>query len=451
VTKSVKVVDNIPKVGQMCEMTIDSLAFSAESVARLNGMVCFVEGGAPGDRVMVEITQKSSRFLRGRTSEIIEPSPTREEPRCPIFDQCGGCQWQHTSHSGQLDAKRQNVIDALSRIGGLRDTEVQPTAPLAEWGYRTKARYRCGISKDGFTAGYYARRSHRIVAVDICPLNTPGVDEILSAAVEIFGAASDLHDVRRFITSIAARQAISTGDALLIVETKKPVDLKPHARRLMDQTPSCKGVWSAAGFNDDDEDADKRTWRLIAGVGHLWESVRGLPIRVSGRSFFQVHTKGADRLVEIVLEQAELRDTDTVIDAYAGGGLFALSAASLVQKVYLIEAQVHATRNAEASVKRSEIKNVEIMPVSAEEGLAKLKGDIVILDPPRQGCSEIAINAAASCEPRRIIYVSCDPTALARDAALLTGLGYELTMAHPIDQFGQTFHVETVATFDRQK
>lgn len=363
-------------------VTIESMAHGGDGVARRDGKAVFVGGAIPGDRVIIDITEDKGRFERGVVVELVEASADRVTPVCPHFDSCGGCQWQMAEHRAQLDWKREVVRSQLAHIGRI-DADVAPTeAPSPPVGYRNRMDFRV---VDGRPA-LLRKGSHDTVSITECHLLIPP----LAIAFDHLGPI----DGER----LTLRGGVNTGEILVLVD-----------------------------------DAD----------GVLHERVAGHTFQITGRAFFQVNTAGAERLVSLV--DNIVGPVATMVDAYAGGGLFAATVGATADSVIAIESNQTAIEDLAVNA-----PGTAVIEGKVEAGLGQVEGaDAVVVDPPRQGLGRVVVDELVRIAPDTIAYVSCDPASFARDARLFVDAGYTLGAVTPVDMFPQTYHVELVAGFAR--
>ncbi len=414
------------------ELEIGSMAYGGEGVGRWQGKAVFVPYTMEGEQVTAEIIEDRGRYARARLVQVIAPAAQRVSPPCPHFgpDRCGGCSWQHVSYSAQLVFKAGIVRDQLTRIGRVADPLVRPPLGMDDpWHYRNHVQLVAGA--DGLLA-YQAAASHRSVVVTQCPIAHPWVASMVEAPAA--GAAWRLPPglgggwVRR----AAPRAGISTGQRLLVLEAGR-------------QPPLVRGVWPFAVAVE----AGTRVIPL-AGNPHLEERLGGRVFRYSPRSFFQVNSAQAERLVEVVSGYVEPQGDETLLDCFCGVGVFGLLLAGRVKRVIGVEES--GSSISDARVNAAGVVNVTFLHGQAQSVVPSLAEPVhtVVLDPPREGCDPAVLKAIASLAPRRIVYVSCDPSTLARDVGRLAEAGYVLREVTPVDMFPQTYHIETVALLTRQ-
>ncbi len=421
----------------MIELTITALSHAGEGIGRYGGLAVFVPFALPGETVQVEIVENKKRFARARLVEVLVPAPERRVPRCPHHFQlappegftsyrpslaCGGCQLQHLDYAAQRAFKQRTVIEQLSRVGGLADPPVRPTLPSpAEYNYRNHAQF--SLAGEG-RLGFWSADSRRVIAIRECHQIEPPLAELF---LHIAADPAQVPALERVNLRAGAE-----GETLVVLEAgaeapEVELDLSVDAALLREDGSAL----------------------ALAGRDYLIFEVRGRSFRVSAGSFFQVNTAMAQQLVDLVLEALALQQGEAVLDLYSGVGLFTAFLAPIAGRVVGVESFAPAV--ADAAVNLDEFDNVEIYEAAVEDVLPGLAGpfDAVLLDPPRAGCTPEGLDALLATQVARIVYVSCDPATLARDAKRLVAGGYTLSWAQPLDMFPQTYHVECVALFNR--
>lgn len=387
--------------GQQIELSLQSWGRLGEAMACHDGEDVFVLGGIPGERVLAEVIRTRRKYVAARVVKVLEPSPDRVDAPCRYYGFCTGCQWQHLSYPAQLDSKRDKVVDALRRVGGLENLNVLPVIPSPrQYGYRNHARFTVG--REG-GLGFVNRETRRFIPIQNCMLMHDGINQILT----------QLQDKCGETTQLAVRAGRDTGDFLVQPPLKNEAIAIP------------------------------------TGQKHYLESVDGRVFRVASPSFFQVNIDQTSALIQIVREAVDLRGSEVLLDAYTGVGTFAILLAPYVKQVYAIEESSAAV--ADARENAAGIANVEFLLGKTEEMLGQTPEppDVVILDPPRAGCQPAALSSLMALQPPRVVYVSCDPETLARDLKTLTAGGYAVDRIQPLDMFPQTHHVECVAVLNR--
>jgi 23S rRNA (uracil1939-C5)-methyltransferase len=433
--------------GEQLEVEIESLAFGGRGVARAEGLVVFVAGALPGDRVRAEITKAKKRFAEARTVELLAPGPERIADVCLHGGEpCPGAPLQGLPYERQLAYKSEQVEDALRRIGGLDGFELEPIEPALEtWRYRNKLEYSFGASEEGEVAlGFHARgRWDLIVDVDDCMLASERGNAARNAVREWAGmeavAPYDARSRKGVLRNLAVREGRRTGQIqtrLVTTESrfpKPPVDLHTMVEGDSGGTDGPTGV---------------------LGEERLREELCGLQLEMTHGAFFQTNTEMAERLYAVVAEYAGLSGSERVFDLFCGIGTIGLTMAKQAGEVWGLEIVPEAIEDAEANAERNGIENAKFVAGNARTGVRPLleqagKPDVVVVDPPRAGLSQKIVRRLIECEAPRIVYVSCNPTTLAPNATQLTEAGYKLKRVKPVDMFPQTPHIECVALFEK--
>jgi len=401
-------------------LQLTGMAHGGEALGRHEGKVIFVPYALPGEEVLVEVVQDKGRYARARLLEVVRSSPDRVEPRCPHFGTCGGCQWQHVAYEAQLRFKEQILHDQLERIGGISKPPLKPSLGARDaWFYRNHVQFH--LNEEGHL-GFLTLRGWEVVAIEVCYIMHPLIEEVFRALDLAFP------QLKRVSIKVGTR----TGQKLLILEMEE--DVIPALE--VDEPLSCVEFLSDG------------TLLTLVGDSHIVEEVGGRCFRISAASFFQVNTAQLEQLIEVVRGYLAPEGHEVLLDAYCGVGTFGLSLAREVGQVIGVEESDSAL--ADARFNAQDAEKVEFMGGRVEDILLDLvRADVVILDPPRQGCGREAITHLVRLAPAKIIYVSCDPATLARDIKRLREGGYHLVEAQPVDMFPQTYHVEAVALLER--
>jgi len=386
-------------------LRLDAMTYGGDAIGRAGGKAIFVRGGIAGELVRAEIVEERDHFARAQVTDVIEPSPERVQPRCPHFgfsaNSCGGCTWQHIDYAAQLRFKTDIVREQLRRIGKIVDAPVRKALPSPDvWAYRNHAQF--SVTPDG-RLGFQAARSNRVTPITVCHIVQPPIAEFLSQQ--------------------------SVADASLCVGAER-VDVRAAGSQLMMTT--------------------ERNGRRIPADQQLEFIVKGVPLRVSAESFFQVNTSLVETLVDLVLNRLDLHGGETVLDAYCGVGLFSRFVAPVAGRVVGIESSHSAVDDARENL--AQFNHIDLRMGWVEQTLATLDApmDAAILDPPRAGCGPHVIGAVIDKQIKRLVYASCDPATLARDARQLVDGGYRLLDVQPVDVFPHTFHIETVTLWNRK-
>ena len=441
-------------------MEIDSIGSNGEGIGRIDGFTVFVEGALPGETIRVLMLKVKKNYGYGKLIEILEGSPERREPLCPVAKQCGGCQLQHLAYVGQLAYKAQEVKDDLERIGGCKDITVRNTLGMEDpWRYRNKAQFPVGIGKEGCAIGFYAKRSHRIIDTNQCFLQNACNDEIIGiirAFLDEYGISSyDEEKHKGLVRHVLTRIGRNSGEIMvcIVVNGKR----LPHSEILVEQLKQVEGIVSII-LNINKEQTNVILGNKIItlwGKEKITDSIDGIEFEISPLSFYQVNPVQTEVLYRKAVELAGLTGEETVLDLYCGIGTISLFFARKAKQVFGVEIVSEAIADAKKNAERNGVTNVEFMVGAAEEVIPKLyeeegiTADIVVVDPPRKGCDARLLETILQIKPEKIVYVSCNPATLARDLAVLKKGCYEVREVQPVDQFPMTVHVETVVLMSR--
>lgn len=440
------------------ELHIDSVSLTGSGVGRYNGLAVFVPATAPGDIIEAHIIKAKKSYAVGKCTKIIKPSPDRTDNDCPAYPGCGGCSFRHMSYGAELKLKSDAVRDAFSRIGGL-DVELKPIIGAdSPDGYRNKAQYPVGRENGELKIGFYSRRSHRIVDCRACRLAPPEFEKILGTVadwiekynISVYDETSRSGAVRH----IYLRKAFATGEIMLCLVSAQ--ENLPNTDALLDALKSEESIKSVLiNINSDDTNAVLGDRCIcLFGDGCITDILCGVKVRISPLSFYQVNRAQAERLYKKAAEYAGAEKIKLLLDLYCGAGTIGLSMADKAEELIGIETVAPAIEDAKKNAAANGIENARFICADAGEAAEKLlaegkRPEVIVLDPPRKGCSEQTVRAAAGMAPDRIVYVSCDPATLARDCAVFKELGYEVEEATPVDLFPRTAHVETVVLLSK--
>lgn len=444
-----------PREGQLCRLVIDGYASDGAGVARLDGMVVFVQGGIRGEACDVRLTHVGRSALWGRVEEVVNPSPARIFPRCLHYTKCGGCQFRHMNYAEELEAKRIRVEDALRRLGG---AEIHVSAILGAEQvdrYRNKAQFP--VAK-GPRIGFYRPRSHDVIDVDDCLLQGEAAARLRGAVKEWMAEYSIPAYNERTFTGLVRHVYVRTNRAgrslccLLVNGRGVPREVE-LVRALRRAEPNLAGI--VLGVNEKHNNVILGdSYRTLWGEDFLSDTLCGLTFRLSVPSFYQVNPAQTEVLYGKALEFAGLTGAETVLDLYCGIGTISLVMARKAGMVWGAEVVPQAVDDAIANARRNHIENARFLCADAGEAARYLEGegvrpDVVCVDPPRKGLAEDVVDTIADMGPERVVYVSCDPGTLGRDVKRFAGRGYTLKKAVAVDMFPRTAHVETVCLLSK--
>lgn len=471
-----KIKEKLPcQKNDIVTVTIDDIGMEGEGIGRVDGYTLFIKDALVGDVVKASVMKTRKHFGYARLLEIIEPSPYRVEPVCPVARQCGGCQLQHCSYEKQLAWKEKIVRDRLERIGGFENFEMESILSMEEpYYYRNKAQFPVGVNKEGnLIAGFYAGRTHSIIENTDCviqhPCNHLIVETILQFMREYKISAYDEKKHEGLVRHILTRVGINTGDVMVCLVMNG--DSLPHSDELVKRLLACelkrrKGesalCMKSICLNTNKEKTNVilgRQIKVLYGDDFIEDRIGEITYRISPLSFYQVNSLQMKRLYETALEFADLKGGEVVWDLYCGIGTISLFLAQKAAKVCGVEIVSQAVEDAKKNAEINHFTNTEffvgaaedVVPEQYEKSGGSLKADVVTLDPPRKGCDEKLLQTVIQMEPERIVYVSCDPATLARDLRYLCDRGYELKRVRACDMFGMSYHVETVVLLSKLK
>jgi 23S rRNA (uracil1939-C5)-methyltransferase len=447
--------------GDEVELTVDSLAYGGNGVARLNGFVVFVRRGLPGDTVRAEVTKVKRGFAEATATEVLAPSPERTEAPCRHFHEgCGGCRFQDLRYEAQIAAKEAQVRDALVRIGGIADPPLEPIVPAEEqFHYRNKLEYSFTQTPRGAALGFHrAGRWDEVLEVDRCWITTDlgnGIrDAVRDWAQEEGLPPYDQAEQRGYLRHLVVREGRNTGQALVQLVTA-PGDLQGADRLVaaLRVFPEVRSIHWAV--NDSPAEVTNLPTNLLWGEEAIEEQILGLRFRIRPNAFLQTNTRMAELLYELAIEYAGLSGDETVYDLYSGIGTIGLAMASRALTVWGVEANEESVACAIENAGLNGISNAAFFAGEVGGSLEELADragppDVAVVDPPRAGLSGKALRRLARLEAPTIVYVSCNPTTLAGNVKELTGeWGYTLRRLRPVDMFPHTPHVESVALLTR--
>ena len=435
-----------PRPREELELEVESLAYGGRGVARRNGYVVFVAGALPGDRVRARITKSKRRYAEASAVELLRASEDRVPDRCDHGGEpCPGAPWQGLAYEQQLTHKQEQVDDALRRLGGLDGFELAPIEPaLEQWRYRNKLEYSFGERDGELVLGFHARgRWDEIVDAQDCLLaseaNNARRNEVRDWAQASGVPAYDRRSQAGVLRNLVIREGRRTGQLQSRLVTSEaqiprpPVDLHTI-------------VADGSGGTDGPTGA--------LGAEYLEEELCGMRFRISHRAFFQTNTEMSERLYGFATGAAGLSGTERVFDLFCGIGTLSLVMARTAGEVWGIEIVPEAIGDAEANAELNRIRNARFRDGDARTTIRPLleeagRPDLVVVDPPRAGLSKKVVRRLIECQAKRIVYVSCNPTTLAPNAAQLVEAGYRLRRVQPVDMFPQTPHIECVALLER--
>ncbi len=447
------------KKNQIIELAVTDLAGDGSGVGRFEGMVVFVPMSAPGDLLRVRIVKALSSHTYGIIEEILSPSPDRIAPACPAYRQCGGCDLLHLSYEAELAAKNNWVHQNMRRIGGFA-LPVLPAVPSPlTLGYRNKAIYQVRQMDGRIAAGFFAKRSHRVIAAESCLLQPSFFADILRIVISFMQefqiAAYDEQTHSGLVRALFIRWGEQTGQIMVCLVTNG--DTLPRAETLTDRLrtahPGVCSVLQNINRQNTNVILGVKT-RILYGAPVIEDILCGLRFALSPHSFYQVNRQAAEKLYRLAADMAEPLDGGLLLDLYCGTGTIGLSMADRAGALIGVEVVPDAVENAKQNAAAAGIHNARFLCADAAEAAARLQAEglrprVVILDPPRKGCELSVIRSVAQMEPDRVLMISCNSATAARDAKEFARLGYAPAALRTVDMFPRTAHVETVVLMSR--
>ena len=442
------------------EMTCESFGQDAQGVCRHEGMAVFVPGLLPGERAMVRIVKPEKRYAFGRIETLLDASPDRAEPFCPIYRRCGGCSCQHMTYETSLRFKQDQVQQLLTRVGGL-DIAVPPVLGMDEpFAYRNKGAYPVGEVHGEPVCGFFAPRSHDLIPLPACGCRIQGEDShaatqaVLAWMKQTGARAYDEATGKGLMRHIMTRSTTSGGLMVVLVATRRDIPARDLLIRLLRKAvPGLLSLCLCVNSRRTNVILSDELYTLW-GQPVMEDTLHGLRFSVSPLSFFQVNPVQTERLYQLAFDFAQLTGSETVVDADFGAGTISLMLAQKAARVIGIEIVEPAIENARENAARNGISNAEFIVGATEDVLPRLvegglRPDVIVVDPPRKGCEEAVLRAILAAQPRRVVYVSCGAPTLARDARILCEGGYAPESVQCVDMFCWTGAVETVMCFSK--
>ena len=452
---------------------ITDIGVSGEGIGHVDGYTLFIKDAVIGDVVEAKVMKAKKNYGYARLMKVITPSEYRVEPKCAFARRCGGCQIQEMSYDRQLVFKDQKIRGNLERIGGFTkdqiDTVMQPVVGMEHpFGYRNKAQFPFGTDKEGNPiTGFYAGRTHDIIANTDCALGVEQNKEILEIILQYMREnkikSYNEKTGKGLIRHALIRYGFKTKEIMvcLVINGKK----LPKAERLIEKLIQIEGMTSITISPNTRRDnvIMGDSYEILWGQGYITDYIGNVKYQISPLSFYQVNPVQTEKLYGLALEYADLKGDETVWDLYCGIGTISLFLAQKAKQVYGVEIVPQAIDDAKENAKINAIDNAEFFVGKSEEVLPEYyaeyerehngetaHADVIVVDPPRKGCDETLLETIVKMQPEKVVYVSCDSATLARDLKYLCANGYEITVCRGVDQFPQSVHVETVVLLSRK-
>lgn len=445
-------------------LDIVSQGYEGEGIAKVDSYPVFIQGALTGEKVKVLIIKVNKNFAFGKLLEIIEPSEERVSPKCEHYKRCGGCSIQHMNYKNQLDFKFNRVKDCMHKIAGLSTELVQyPIGMKDPSRYRNKVQLPVGMVKGKLAIGFYAPRSHNIIDINECLIQDKIADKVSAITrswmekYKIMPATVDgVFNPKGVVKHIMIRRGFKTNEVMVVLVTiKKNVPhISEFIANIRDNIDGIKSIVQNINTKDTNVVLGN-DFRTIWGAEKITDYINEFKFNISPLSFFQVNPIQTEELYGTALKYAALSGKETVFDAYCGTGTITLFLSQKAKKVYGVEIVPEAIENAIENAKENKIYNAEFLVGTAEDKIQELidqgvKPDTIVVDPPRKGCDIKLLEAIAMARPKNVVYVSCDPSTLARDLKILSEKGFKVGKVQPVDMFPHTPHIECVVKLKRK-
>ena len=459
------------------ELVIVDMSEDGAGIGKLDGYIWFVKDALIGDKIEASAMKMKKNYGFARLVRVIEPAPGRVEAKCPVARACGGCQMQELDYAEQLKFKEKKVYNHLKRIGNMENLYLpgeMPTDVSAvvmepiigmehPWRYRNKAQFPIGTGKDGYpVAGFYAGRTHSLIPVPGldcllgCEENKILLSIVLTFMREFKISAYDENLHKGLVRHVLLRKGFASNELMVCVVING--NKLPHAEVLAERLKDAGAASVSLSVNKEKTNVIMGTEIInLYGPGYITDKIGNIEYRISPLSFYQVNPVQTERLYGTALEFADLSGGETVWDLYCGIGTISSFLAQKAGKVYGVEIIPEAIDDARANAERNGIKNVEFFVGKAEEVLPEqyeknqIYADVIVVDPPRKGCDSVCLDTILKMAPKKVVYVSCDSSTLARDVKYLCENGYEVKRVRPVDMFPMSGHVETVALLKKRE
>ncbi|MFQ9886341.1 MAG: 23S rRNA (uracil(1939)-C(5))-methyltransferase RlmD [Negativibacillus massiliensis] len=449
------------KKNQIEEAEITAMSSDGNGIAKIDGMVVFVPYTAVGDKLKIRIVKVQKNYSFGIIEEILEPSPDRVDDNCPVYKKCGGCAFRHISYEAELRHKAEFVQSNLRRLGGLDPVMLPITpSPLVQ-GYRNKAQYPIREYDGKIEAGFFAKRSHRVISCASCDLQPTFFEQILEYTKQFLEeyhiSAYDEQTGKGKVRHLYIRCGEVSGEVMvcLVVNSERLPHAAEYVEGLLKVCPQVVSVVLNINREQNNVILGQKCITLY-GKDTIEDTLCDVRFELSPLSFYQVNRQAAEKLYRLAAEMAQFEGNELLIDLYCGAGTIGLSMTSKVRELIGVEIVPDAVENAKENAKRCGVENARFICADAKEAAAQLAAenlhpDVIVVDPPRKGCDLEVLQAIAAMAPKRLVMISCNSASLARDCKELEALGYHLEKAAPVDLFPRTTHVETVVLLSQQK
>ena len=449
------------KKNEIVTVEIVDLTHEGAGVAKVDGLVFFVENALPGEVIRMRVLKVNKKIGYGKVEEYLEKSPHRNEELDLAYLRSGIADLGHLAYPEQLKFKAKQVKDSLYKMAGISDIEVPLTLGMDHpVQYRNKAQVPVRRVNAQVETGFFRKNSHDLMPIEDFYIQDPVIDQVVLALRDLIRRFDlkpyDEKEQSGLIRNLVVRRGHYSGEIMVILVTTRPKVFRVDQliEQLIKQFPAIKSVMQ--NINDQNTNAIfGKEWRVLYGQDYITDQMLGNSFQISGPAFYQVNTEMAEKLYQTAIDFAELREDDVVIDAYSGIGTIGLSVAKHVKEVYGVEVIPEAVENSQKNAELNGISNAHYVCDTAENAMKNwlkegIQPTVILVDPPRKGLTESFIKASAQTGADRIAYISCNVATMARDIKLYQELGYELRKVKPVDLFPQTHHVECVSLLEKR-
>lgn len=450
------------KKNDLIEVMIEDMSETGEGIGKTDGFTWFIKDTVIGDKIQAKVMKTKKSYGFARLEKIVKPSENRVEPKCPVARQCGGCQLQAMAYQEQLRFKERKIYNNITRIGGFQEIPMLPIIGMDDpWRYRNKAQFPWGLDREGnIVTGFYAGRTHSIIACEDCLLgieeNREVLNRIKAHMVRYHLKPYEEESKQGLIRHTLIRKGFQTGE-LMVCQVINGTSL-PHSKELVESLLEIPGMTSIS-INMNREKTNVILGKQVEnlyGPGYITDFIGDVKYRISPLSFYQVNPVQTEKLYGTALAYAGLNGDEIVWDLYCGIGTISLFLAQKAKKVYGVEIVPQAIEDARENARLNGMDNVKFFVGKAEEVLPEqyeknhVYADVIVVDPPRKGCDRLCLDTIVKMKPEKVVYVSCDSATLARDMKYLVERGYEVEKVRGCDMFAQGGHVETVVLLKRK-
>ncbi|MEC2075319.1 23S rRNA (uracil(1939)-C(5))-methyltransferase RlmD [Metabacillus fastidiosus] len=443
--------------GQTFPLTIKRLGINGEGVGYFKKQVVFVKGALPGEEVVVEATKVEPRFSEGKIKKIRKQSPFRVKAPCPIYEQCGGCQLQHLAYEQQLKEKRDIVIQSLERHTkfNIDKLDIRETIGMEDpWNYRNKSQFQVGLQNSKIIAGLYGLNSHRLIPIENCMVQHPATNKVTEEVKKILQKFNiSVYDERKrkgIVRTIVTRVGFESGEVqVVLITARKEIPNKDLViEEIKKRLPEVKSIVQNVNGNKTSLIFGEETIHL-EGEEVIQETLGDVSFELSARAFFQLNPLQTVKLYDEVKKAAGLTGKEKVVDAYCGVGTIGLWLAKGASELRGMDTIKEAIEDANKNAQKHSLKNAKYVTGTAEHWLPKWikegwRPDVIVVDPPRTGCDRNLLDAVRKAKPKKFVYVSCNPSTLAKDLEYLSK-EFKVEYVQPVDMFPHTAHVEVVS------